>query len=127
MTENHNIFTWLEANGYTDVAGKICIQKQKWAEQGLKTRRNWWEVLAGDKNGNPRVIDGVAFPVLAAAQKRQGKPITQNALKLNDSEVAPGIKENTRWTKRNDAGAIPENQAVEIASQISPSVEHQSD
>ena len=96
-----NIFTWLKANGYADTAERIFAQQQKWKGQGVKTRRNWWEVLAGDKNGNPRIIDGVEFPVLAAAQERQGRPITQNAVRLNEGEAVPAIRENTRWTKRN--------------------------
>ena len=108
-----NIFTWLKANGYTEVADQISAKKQKWADQGVKTRRNWWEVLAGDKNGNPRIIDGERFPVLAAAQKRQGKPVTENALQRSDAEDAPSIKENTRWSKRNKEQDSEESQPEE--------------
>ena len=125
MKENHNIYTWLEANGYADVAGQICAQKKKWADEGLKTRRNWWEVLAGDKDGNSRVIDGVSFPVLAAAQKRQGKAITQNALKLNEGEEAPGIKENTRWTKLSKGEGTAESYPEETTSPTLPPAENQ--
>ncbi len=77
---------WLLENGYQDVAVVIDELVDKWKAEGKQTRRNWWEVLAGDKNGNPRIIDGRSFPVLRAAQIRQGVPVSVGALCRNPEE-----------------------------------------
>ena len=92
-----SIRQWLVENKYTDVAELIDEVTAKWARQGKKTRRNWWEVLAGDKNGNGRVIEGRAFPVLDAARARQGLPKSKGALCRNNNELAPSILEQLRW------------------------------
>jgi|ERR1051326_3933091 len=92
-----SIRQWLVENKYTDVAELIDEVTAKWARQGKKTRRNWWEVLAGDKNGNGRVIEGREFPVLAAARARQGLPKSKGALCRNNNEVTPSILEQLRW------------------------------
>jgi DNA adenine methylase len=67
---------WLCAHGHTDVAASIDEVHARWTREGKRTRRNWWDVLAGDRRGRPRRVAGVIFPVLAEAQKRQGRPIT---------------------------------------------------
>ena len=77
---------WLLENGYQDVARVIDDLVRKWKQEGKQTRRNWWEVLAGDKQGNPRVVDGRSFPVLRAAQIRQGVPVSEAALCRNPEE-----------------------------------------
>jgi DNA adenine methylase len=64
---------WLQANGHADVVAKIDTLQGRWARQGKKTRRNWWEVLAGGPGGRPRRVDGVVFPVLEEARRRQAK------------------------------------------------------
>lgn len=89
--------TWLLVNGYSDVAKLIDDIQAEWKASGKHTRRNWWEVLAGGKNGVPHVIYGHQFPVLQAAQIRQGKPVTKNAIKTNDEEHAPPVVEGGRW------------------------------
>jgi DNA adenine methylase len=63
--------TWLRANGHEQVARKIDSAIRKWAREGKKTRRNWWDILAGDKEGNPRKVRGILFPVLEVAKRRQ--------------------------------------------------------
>ena len=77
---------WLLENGYQDVVTVIDDLVRKWKQEGKQTRRNWWEVLAGDKQGNPRVVDGRSFPVLRAAQIRQGVPVSEGALCRNPEE-----------------------------------------
>lgn len=91
---------WLMENGYPGVAEMIDEIQAEWKINGKRTRRNWWDVLSGGKNGFPRTIYGRQFPVLQAAQIRQGKPITQNALKiLVDEKAAPTVFDSGRWKK----------------------------
>ena len=63
---------WLRTNGYLDVADQIDRVMLRWKAEGKATRRNWWEILAGYKDGKPRMAGGVTFPVLRAARIRQG-------------------------------------------------------
>lgn len=80
---------WLVENGYEDVAELIDGLMKEWKLKGVSTRRNWWEILSGGKNGRPRTVNGVEFPVLKAAQLHEGKPITSNAICRNENEKAP--------------------------------------
>lgn len=103
---------WLIENGYPEVAEMISEVQAEWKIAGKHTRRNWWDVLSGGKNGIPRTIYGRQFPVLQAAQIRQGKPITINAVKATQNEIsAPAILDNGRWKK---ADSIPEKE-VELS------------
>ena len=97
MQSNTSIRKWLVLNGYSDVAGLIEIIMNGWKEKGKKTRRNWWDVLAGGKNGRNRIIEGVVFPVLKAAQIRKGIRISDNALCRNENEIVPQPLINGRW------------------------------
>lgn len=91
---------WLIENNYADVAGLIDEVTSKWLAEGKRTRRNWWEILAGDLKGNSRVIAGRQFPVLRAAQIRKGVPVTENAICRNLEEEAPAVVRVTgRWPK----------------------------
>lgn len=92
--------TWLKENGYPEAAGMIDDIQTEWKKAGKRTRRNWWEVLSGGKNGVPRTIYGRQFPVLQAAQIRQGKPVTANAKKSTQEHIAaPHVFDNGRWKK----------------------------
>ncbi len=91
---------WLRENGYDDVADLIDEVMAEWKERGSRERRDWWDILAGDRNGQPRVIAGREFPVLQAAQKRQGRKVTANALKRNRREKPPPVRQTERWSKR---------------------------
>lgn len=102
MPQNITVRNWLLQNNYDDVALLIDTVMNGWIEKGTKTRRNWWDVLAGGKNGKPRTIEGVAFPVLKAAQLRRGIPVTDNALCRNDKEDVPQICASGRWEKKDD-------------------------
>lgn len=90
---------WLRDNNYNDIANMIDELIEEWNRTGKGTRRNWWEVLAGDKKGKSRVICGRAFPVLKTAQLRKGITVTDNAICRNTEERPPHIKQNNRWSK----------------------------
>jgi len=105
---------WLAENGYPEVAEMIGEIQAEWKVSGKHTRRNWWDVLSGGKNGTPRVIYGRTFPVLQAAQIRQGKPVTVNALKMNMEKSTPTVFANGRWKKSVD-NASNTNSAEEEA------------
>lgn len=97
-----NARQWLRANGYDDIADMIDEVMSEWQAAGKKTRRNWWDILAGRKNGKPSIREGRTFPVLRAAQLRQGKPVTENAICRNPEEETPPVIMSGRWPKRDD-------------------------
>jgi hypothetical protein len=94
------IRTWLKQNGYEDILEMIDEAIKTWKSEGIKTRRNWWEILAGGHNGCPRKINGKNFPVLKAAQIRQGKPVSANAICRNDNEEIQPVWQTNRWPKK---------------------------
>lgn len=93
---------WLRQNNYSEVADRIEAVIAEWRAKGLRTRRNWWDVLAGDGDGNPCTIAGRQFPVLRAAQLRQGFPVTENALCRNPDEAIPASGVTNRVLLRVD-------------------------
>lgn len=90
---------WLQQHGYEDIVVLIDEVTNELHEKGSKQRRNWWDVLAGGVNGKPVTVEGRTFPVLRAAQRRQGKPVTSNAIQRNRREAAPPIRQTGRWQK----------------------------
>ena len=90
---------WLRKNKYEDIADMIDEIMVDWRMAGKRTRRNWWDILAGGQNGQPRSVAGTRFPVLKAAQERQGKAITRNSLSRKRREEAPSIVPQNRWEK----------------------------
>ena len=96
--------SWLRANGYDDVADKIDSILDRWAQTGNSTRRNWWQILAGAGGGHPRRVAGVDFPVLRAAQRRQGVPVTKNAISRNKRETPPPVLSTGRWPQVESEG-----------------------
>lgn len=99
MSNQGDARVWLRNNGYEDVTDSIDRLLVKWKKKGKKTRRNWWDILAGGKNGIPRTVDGVEFPVLKAAQIRQGKTITKNSIKRNAREERLSVRHQARWSE----------------------------
>lgn len=89
---------WLRENGYHDVAKLIDEVMAEWKRKGIKTRRNWWEILAGDAEGRPRKVAGRKFPVLQVAQVRQGLPVTKNAIRRSRKGKPPEIRKTRRWS-----------------------------
>ena len=102
MSENKPIREWLLENSYPDIAALIDQVMNGWKSKGTKTRRNWWDVLAGRKNGTPCTIEGVTFPILKVAQIRKGITVTENAICRNESEVAPSIVTSGRWPNKTN-------------------------
>lgn len=96
-----NARQWLRENGYDDIADMIDEVMNEWRTEGKKTRRNWWDILAGRKNGEPCIRGGRTFPVLRAAQLRQGKPVTENAICRNPDEEIPPVVISGRWSKQD--------------------------
>jgi hypothetical protein len=91
---------WLRENGYADIATMIEKIMDDWKASGKKTRRNWWEMLAGDRQGRPRRLGGYEFPILKSVQIRQGLPVTPNAIKRDGEKQAPPKPRVTaRWPK----------------------------
>jgi hypothetical protein len=88
---------WLRANGYEETAQKIDTIMAEWKEQGKATRRNWWQILGGDRHGKPRKVAGRIFPVIEAIRKRQALPRIEDAQRNTAREVAPKIKPTARW------------------------------
>ena len=80
---------WLLANGYEDVAALIDEVMASWERSGARTRRNWWDVLAGTKEGNSRTVEGVTFPVLATAQRHEGRKVSKTAIQRSRRETPP--------------------------------------
>lgn len=91
--------TWLRANGYDDVADKIDAIIEDWRKRGVTTRRNWWDVLAGNRAGKAAVVQGVEFPVLAAARRRKGWQTSDS--ETGAGEVAPSPTTN-RWADKKE-------------------------
>lgn len=94
---NLSIRNWLKNNGYEDVLKLIDETMLEWQIRGVKTRRNWWDVLSGDKQGRPRKIHGKEFPVLKGAQIRKGMKISIYAICRNDKEEIPEKWNYGRW------------------------------
>jgi len=92
MTTDNEARVWLRANGQNDVADQIDVIMAGWRRCGAKARRNWWDVLAGDREGNPKRVEGITFPVLAAARRRRGWPRCDS--ELGAGEVAPKSTQN---------------------------------
>ena len=90
---------WLSQNNYEDILKKISAVERSWKRKGIKTRRDWWEILAGNKNGTPRSVDGKKFPILCAARKRKGWGETHNCLSRNSNETIPLVIPQIRWEK----------------------------
>lgn len=97
---DENARIWLEDNNYEDISAIIDEIMAEMKKRQVKTRRNWWEVLAGDIKGRPRTVYGKEIPVLKAAQIRQGVKVTGNAICRNEDEIIPIKRETNRWPKK---------------------------
>lgn len=92
-----NCRQWLVANGYNDIVATIDEIMAEYKQQGKRTRRDWWETLAGDSRGKPRRVAGREFPVLAAAQVRQYGRVFKGATRKRKKENAPPVVLTPRW------------------------------
>ena len=101
MAEQDLARAWLRENGYDDVADLIDAFIAEWKTAGKHTRRNWWDILAGNRIGKSRTIEGKSFPVLKAAQIRQGLSVTSNAIsRPGEKSLPPPPRMTKRWPKR---------------------------
>ena len=91
---------WLRENGYGDVAELIDRVIAEIAASGSRQRRNWWDTLAGGREGAPISVNGHEFPVLRVAQIRQGRHITPTAICRNLNEQPPDVVATKRWPRR---------------------------
>jgi hypothetical protein len=91
---------WLAANGYGDVVALMDEAIRRIEEKGKKSRRNWWDTLAGGSHGKPSVREGIEFPVLRAAQIRQGVPVSPNAIWRKENEEPPDVVVTDRWKRK---------------------------
>lgn len=88
---------WLLENGYEDVAALIDQALAKIQSKERKSRRNWWDTLAGGPGGKPSVREGIEFPVLRVAQIRQSILVTPNAICRDEQERPPDVVTTNRW------------------------------
>jgi DNA adenine methylase len=114
MKRGEDVRSWLRAHGHTDVATKIDAAVRKWAREGKKTRRNWWDVLAGDKEGSPRRVLGIAFPVLEEARRRQQRKLSKGAPGIGQRKVVEASKAGRTKTRTIDGAAISTISDIEI-------------
>jgi hypothetical protein len=97
MSKGMHVRQWLRANDYGKVADLIDDIIEGWSKAGKSTRRNWWKILAGDADGKPCIVSGKKFPVLRAAQIRQGVLVTPNSIFRSPTEHAPPTRKSNRW------------------------------
>jgi hypothetical protein len=101
MNANETAREWLLSNGYEETARIIDEIMAEWRAQGKATRRNWWEILSGDKHGNPRVVAGRTFPIIKAIRKRQGLPDCEKSVSNARRQKAPKIEMAGRWANES--------------------------
>jgi len=99
-SSDEKVKAWLARNGYEDYVALINDVEAEWKAKGSKERKNWWLIMSGGDNGRPKIVCGRVFPVLAAFQERQGKPVTENAERRNPDEIAPKAKPQARWASK---------------------------
>ena len=99
-SSDEKVKAWLARNGYEDYVALINDVEAEWKAKGSKERKNWWLIMSGGDNGRPKIVCSRAFPVLAAFQERQGKPVTENAERRNPDEIAPKAKPQARWASK---------------------------
>lgn len=122
MTRDNDARVWLRANGHADVADQIDAIMADWHRRKVKTRRNWWDVLAGDLDGNPKAVQGVTFPVLAAARRRKGWPPCDAEIgprEMEPQRTATGRSGRQRTKRRGAQARAPGGSAP------SPAVSHE--
>jgi DNA adenine methylase len=90
---------WLLASGYEDINQSIERIMLEWQRNGVRTRRDWWDVLAGTLKGTPCVINRVTIPILCAARVRKGWPPVGGSLCRGMDQPIPPLTKQARWSK----------------------------
>jgi hypothetical protein len=88
---------WLIERGFHSEAGKIAEIEKEWRDAGKRTRRNWYEILAGDISGNPRVVAGRTFVVIAEIRARQKLECSAVAVSAGRGKRVPKPVAQNRW------------------------------
>jgi hypothetical protein len=91
---------WLLHNNYEDVVALIDEAIRRIEAKGKKSRRNWWDTLAGGPGGRLLSREGIEFPILRVAQIRQGKPLTPNAIWRSENDEPPDVVATNRWQRK---------------------------
>jgi len=98
VNPNNQARPWLRRNGYEDIADMIDRIIAENRALGKKTRRNWWDVLAGSRKGAAYTVNGRSFPVLATLRSRKGYPPVKHAIKRRKEHETPTpIQVTPRW------------------------------
>jgi hypothetical protein len=103
MPSDSDARVWLRTIGlamFDELADQLDRITESWAKRGVKTRRSWWENLAGTANGTPRVSYGITFPIIAAVRERFGMDPIKGAIELPPNMVVPPMVKQARWTKK---------------------------
>ena len=106
---------WLRANGYNDIADTIEDVLTEFKAKGSKERRNWADVLCGNK-GKPVTIAGRTFPILTSAQVSRGLPVSVNGIQRNEDEEFPVALKTGRWQRRNQLATVNTKRVARKAS-----------
>jgi len=104
---------WLSEHGFADVAAQIAEIEAEWARAGKKTRRNWWDVLAGGPGGKPRVVAGRTFPVIEQARQRQ--ELARATAATADAQATQPAVTHDEWGP--EPAATPDASAADPAAQ----------
>jgi hypothetical protein len=94
---------WLRQNGYNDVADILDAYLEHLKAIGSGERRNYWELLAGNENGERATRHKFVFPILESVRKARRphyKP-SKFAIKRNKHEKVPAPVVQERWKNRN--------------------------
>lgn len=110
---------WCRQSNYSDIADFVERLRTQWAAEGNGTRRNWWDLFAGTKDGKQRIVRGIEIPILQAARKRKSWPIVEGALCRNPEEQIPGISLQTRWDHKRTM-KMPISQSSGVVRPVSP-------
>jgi hypothetical protein len=97
MPKDSDARVWLRTAGFDDLADRIDLIMESWRKRGLKTRRNWWEALAGTPRGMPMTVEGVQFPIISAVRHRLGLDPVKGAVDLPPTVVVPPQVQQVRW------------------------------
>lgn len=97
------VLQWLRANGYADVVATILTVLKRRDDAGVKTRRNWWDVLAGTLAGERRSDSGFEFPILSAARRRKGWPVVAGERHNAGEAPPPPVVQSGRWPAKKQA------------------------
>ena len=91
---------WLRTIGlamFDELADQLDKITESWAKRGVKTRRNWWENLAGTPIGAKRKSYGIVFPIIAEVRERFGMDTVKDAIKLPPNVIVPPMVRQARW------------------------------